>query len=300
MNIDDFFKVSPELFSKPKREDGIYREKLVFKPGNEYVVRLLPYLKEGREEAIKKSICPYGIYAWQSILDGRWQYVLSPKSWGERCPITEFYFKAKNSKNEATQAKLKGISYKEGCYYNVYVVDDPTNPANNGTVKILQAGKQLSSIIAEAASDEPKVKEKYREELDIENMRQAMFDLSEKGINLCINVQDQGGFCNYKSSTFVRRKRDLGLSQDEINEIYQKVFDLTTIDRRRTGEEVEELFCKTFLGLSDDSSSKKIEQPVVVEAPVITDDMIPSSTAEPSSEAINIDDIESYLAEQNI
>lgn len=300
MNINDFFKVSPELFSKPQREEGIYREKLVLKAGNEYVVRLLPYLKEGKEEAIKKSIFPFWNYAWQSIVDGRWQYVLSPKTWGERCPITEFYFKAKNSKNEATLEKLKGLSYKEGCYYNVYVVDDPTNPANNGTVKILQAGKQLNSIIAEAASDEPKVKEKYLEELDIENMRQAMFDLSENGVNLCIDVQDQGGFSNYKSSRFIRRKRDLGLSQDEINEIYQQVFDLTSIDRQRSSEEVEELFCKTFLGLSDESSIKKVERPVVVQAPIINSDMTSSLNVEPTSEAINIDDIESYLAEQNV
>lgn len=53
----------------------------------------------------------------------------------------------------------KRLNYKESWYYNVYVVNDPVNPENNGKVKILQAGRQLQNIIEEACSDDPKKKE---------------------------------------------------------------------------------------------------------------------------------------------
>ena len=47
MNLNDFFQSSAELFASNTKK-GLYTEKLSFKAGNEYLVRLLPYVKEGR------------------------------------------------------------------------------------------------------------------------------------------------------------------------------------------------------------------------------------------------------------
>jgi hypothetical protein len=324
MNIDDFFRASSDLFTKPtQKTTALYQEKLVLKAGNEYVVRLLPYLKEGREAAIKKSIYPYYTYTWRSVVDGRWQYVSSPRTWGERCPISDWFFAVRKTKDPLGLEKLKDLSFKEGAYYNVYVVDDPTNPENNGKVKILQASKQINSVITEAASDDPKVRERYQEELDVDNMRQAMFDLSPSGINFCISAQEQGGFINYKSSRFIRRKRNLGLSQEEIDNIYQQVFDLSKIDRVRTSEEVEKLFCETFLGMTEKTTqTEEAPKPRVVtsavqeEKPVVRERNVEQeryyepdrrhetkpSTSDPDDilGGIDIDDIENYLAQQEI
>ena len=99
MNLNDFFQSSSELFASNTKK-GLYTEKLSFKAGNEYLVRLLPYVKEGRA-GYHKSIFHFFQYSWRSIKDGRWTYVLSPRTYGEACPITEYYFKVKNSGNEA-------------------------------------------------------------------------------------------------------------------------------------------------------------------------------------------------------
>lgn len=292
MDINDFFSASKDLFAQ-KQPDGLYKEKLTLKAGNEYLVRLLPYLKEGKD-GINKTSFHFWQYAWPSIEDGRWQYVMSPKTWGEKCPITDFYFKAKNSENPDLMKKIKPLSYKEICYYNVYVVNDPTSPQNNGTVKILQAGKQLNSIILEAVSDDEKLNEKFQEEFEVENMRNAIFDLSANGINLCIDVQDQGGFSNYKSSRFIRRKRDLGLTTAEIAEIHDKVFDLTTLERHRTTEEVVEIFGKTFLGMSEQTSSNNAG---VLVTP--TNKVAKESSPDPT-EGIDLSELEDYLNTQVI
>ena len=97
MNLNDFFQSSAELFASNTKK-GLYTEKLSFKAGNEYLVRLLPYVKEGRA-GYHKSIFHFFQYSWRSIKDGRWTYVLSPRTYGEACHITEYYFKVKNFKN---------------------------------------------------------------------------------------------------------------------------------------------------------------------------------------------------------
>lgn len=309
MNLNDFFQSSAELFASNTKK-GLYTEKLSFKAGNEYLVRLLPYVKEGRA-GYHKSIFHFFQYSWRSIKDGRWTYVLSPRTYGEACPITEYYFKVKNSGNEALFKDVdKRLNYKESWYYNVYVVNDPVNPENNGKVKILQAGRQLQNIIEEACSDDPKKKEKFVEEFDVEDMRKAIFDLSADGINLNINAEPQGDFTSYKSSTFVRRKRDLGLSEADIDTILQQAHDLTTIERNMEVSELEKLFMTTFLGANPDTTTKvaPISAPISAFTSVVGMDPIPSFTREEpvktetisSSEStepteVDLNELEAYL-----
>lgn len=63
MNLNDFFQSSAELFASNTKK-GLYTEKLSFKAGNEYLVRLLPYVKEGRAGYHKS------IFHFSSILGG--------------------------------------------------------------------------------------------------------------------------------------------------------------------------------------------------------------------------------------
>lgn len=250
-DLDAFFANSGNIFAEKPRKRA-YEDRLVLEPGNEYLVRLLPYLKEGKE-GFNKTFFKFKQYAWQSIVDGRWVYVQSPATWGEPCPISRWYYDTINNPNASASAKAQAEKlskgYSRNTYYNVYVVDDPVNPANNGTVKILKAGAQIDNIIQEALSSDPKVMYKFQEEFDVENMRNAIFDLSPNGINLNIVVQKQGNFSNYKTSRFVRRNRNLGLSDAEQKAIYDKVVDLTTIDRRVSVDEAVERFSTTFLGV---------------------------------------------------
>lgn len=258
-SLDKFFKIDLQEETKETKASA-YKEKLSLKAGNKYLVRILPYLKEGRDEVINKTKFHFYNYAWKSVVDGRWVYCLSPRTYGESyCPMSSFYYKAMESDNEKLKARIKDtLSYREGWYFNVYVIDDPTNPKNNGTVKILPAGKQLYNVIKDAL--DPEHAADNEEEFGCD-LRKAIFDLSPNGINLCIDVQEQAGFANYKSSAFIRRQRDLGLTSDEIKTIYDSVFDLTQIDQRRSLEETEKLFQETFLGVNSSKSSTRQSPP---------------------------------------
>lgn len=297
MNTDDFFASASELFSPKKTEKRTFgEEKLELKVGNRYLVRFLPYLKEGKA-GYNKTTFPYQMYCWKGVTDNRWHYVQSPKTWGDRCPISDFYFSSKDNPSPAVQEKLKKLSYKRGTYYNVLVVDDPANPDNNGKVKVLNAGVQIDTIIKNALSTDPTVVEEFRDEFDVDNMTKAMFDLSPNGVNFCIDVQAQGDFSNYKASRFVRKNRDLKLSKEEMDEIYKKCYDLSTLDKRYSPDDAAAEFTATFLGTSVREKTEtthktsvpvqRREEPTPVSEPVAVDDEI--------EEIENLDDLEDYL-----
>lgn len=298
-NLDDFFSSWKDISASAPKKSGQWENKLKLEIGNKYLVRFLPYLKEGKA-GYHKTTFQFITYAWKSVVDGRWIYALSPRTWGESCPISNFYFKAKESEDPVVQEKLKKLSFKRGCYYNVYVVSDPTNPDNEGKVKILQASKQLNDVISASISDDPEQIENNKEELGVENLKNAMFDLSPNGINLSIEVQDQGGFANYKTSKFVRRNRDLGLSDEQIEEIHDQVFDLTKIDQRRTPEEIEELFNTTFLGLKPANKGAKETKKVVVPSDDVEKSVSePEHTEKPAGKVVSIDELDAYLSENS-
>lgn len=297
MNTDDFFASASELFNPKKTEKRVFgEEKLELKVGNRYLVRFLPYLKEGKA-GYSKTTFPYQMYCWRGITDNRWHYVQSPKTWGERCPISDFYFASKDNSSPTVQDKLKKLSYKRGTYYNVLVVDDPVNPENNGKVKVLNAGVQIDTIIKNAINPDPSVVEEFRDEFDVDSMAKAMFDLSPNGVNFCIDVQSQGDFSNYKASRFVRKNRDLKLSKEEMDEIYKKCYDLSTLDKRYTSDEAAAEFTTTFLGTTlkgqakvpvEQTSPHKVKPEAIQHSePVDTDDNI--------EEIENLDDLEDYL-----
>lgn len=299
MNTDDFFASVNDLFkAKESNKRSFNEEKLDLKVGNRYLVRFLPYVKEGKA-GYNKTTFPYQMYCWRGIEDGRWHYVQSPKTWGERCPISDFYFRLKDSPSQATQDKLKKLSYKRGTYYNVLVVDDPVNPENNGKVKVLNAGVQIDTIIKNATNSDPSVAEEYAEEFGVESMQKAMFDLSPNGLNFCIDVQPQGDFSNYKASRFVRKNRDLHLSKEEMDDIYMKCYDLSTMDKRYSPEEAADIFTKTFVGASSSNGSKENVQrkPEAVSMVRETTDVHSSEpeVVDSVDEIESLEDIDDYL-----
>lgn len=305
IDINSFFKSTSDLFANKKESKvkALYTNKLTFEKGHSYLVRLLPYLKEG-VSGLSKTVFHFYTYAWRSCRDGHWIYINSPKTWGEKCPITEYYFAVKNRGSEEAKARLDALSFKESWYYNAYVVDDPVNPDNNGTVKFIQAGKQLNNIIAPALSQDPDMMAKNAEEYGVDNMSNAVFDLSPNGINLSINVLDQGGFADYKTSSWVRRRRDLGLSEEAIKEAYENVYDLTQIEKQYSQEEVLRIFSETFLdgdsALLGQFESGEKHKPAKQESTAraaAKETKASSSSSEEMTDGIDLDELESYLKE---
>jgi len=241
--------------AKTKTSGGsAYRNLLQMEPNTTYTVRLLPNIKNPEE-----TILHYYYHGWNSISTGQYASVTSPSTWGDRCPVSELYFKILRDGTDAEKERAKAnLRRREYWYVNVYVVNDPKKPENNGTIKVLRYGRQLDKIIQSAINGD-----------DSEEFGAKIFDLSEEGCSLRIKVElvsDKPGapkYPTYTASKFLNPAAIDGLDEAKIQETYNNIFDLNTFVDRKSNEEIKSFIDEHYLGKSES---------VPVAAPVTEDD----------------------------
>lgn len=216
--------------SDAENTPAVYNEVMKTTPGNTYTVRLLPFAKDP-----KNTFFHYFNHGWVSFATGQYVQALSPLTFSERDPIAEERFRILRMGTEDEKEKVKAIKRVEKYLVNVYVIDDPTNPDNNGKVKLLRYGKQLHKIIMEAIEGE-----------DAEEFGPRIFDLSTNGVNFKIKCENQGEYPTYVSSRFTSAGK-LSLSEDEQKKIYDSVYDLTKVYSLKSYDELKQMFDEHFL-----------------------------------------------------
>jgi hypothetical protein len=253
--------------AKNKQGDGAsYKNILQIAAPATYVVRLLPNVKNPAE-----TFLHYYHHGWNSISTGKYFSVTSPSTWGERCPVSELYFKIlrEGSDEEKNRAK-EHLKRKENWMVNVYVVSDPKNPDNNGTVKVLRYGRQLNKIIEAAINGD-----------DAAEYGAKIFDLSENGCSLRIKaelVSDKPGapkYPTYTASKFLSPAVIDGIDEDKINEVYNNIYDLQTFLDHKSADELKEVINVHFYGQEaaaaapapEVKATEDVEEDVPYEAP---------------------------------
>ena len=216
--------------SDAENTPAVYNEVMKTTPGNTYTVRLLPFAKDP-----KNTFFHYFNHGWVSFATGQYVQALSPLTFSERDPIAEERFRILRMGTEDEKEKVKAIKRVEKYLVNVYVIDDPSNPDNNGKVKLLRYGKQLHKIIMEAIEGE-----------DAEEFGPRIFDLSTNGVNFKIKCENQGEYPTYVSSRFTSAGK-LSLSEDEQKKIYDSVYDLTKVYSLKSYDELKQMFDEHFL-----------------------------------------------------
>lgn len=254
-----------------------YKDILKTEVGNNYVVRLLPNVKD-----INDTFFHYFQFGWESVATGQYVSALSPVTFGERCPINELRFKLYKSKNPQDNELAKLIKRQERWMVNCYVVDNPSDPSTEGTVKILRYGKQIDKIIKDAVSGD-----------DSDEYGPAVFDLSKNGCNLRIKVEkNEGGYPTYVSSRFLKASALKDVDDDKADEIYENIHDLARIQQVKTYEELEEMINVHLLNKTTSSITKpeiEVSQEVDFDEAITSD----SSTDDDSSD--ELDDIDELL-----
>jgi hypothetical protein len=250
--------------------NNTYSEILKTSPGNTYTVRLLPNSKD-----IKNTFFEYQIQGWVSFATGQYVQAISPATFGERDPIAEERYKILRTGSEDDKAKVAAVRRSNKVLVNVYVIDDPTNPDNNGKVKILRYGKQLQKIIMEAIDGE-----------DAEEYGEKIFDLSADGVSFKIKCENQGDYPTYVSSRFTTAgKTNLTESQQE--QIYNSTFDLTKVFSVKGYDELKQMFdehyyCKT--------EAEPVADPVYVKPAAQESKPVAEVVSAPSADVTDIDD----------
>jgi hypothetical protein len=226
-----FESIKEALNKKTTSENANYKDFLKLEVGNSYVVRLVPNLN-----APERTMYHYYHHIWKSVITTQLVSVLCPNTYGETCPIDEYRSKIYNTKNEAEIERIKPIRRNENWLCNVFVVKDPTNPENQGQMKVLRFGKQLYNVISAAISGD-----------DSDEFGSKIFDLSENGCSLRIKVEgNDGGYPQYTASRFMAPSALEGV--DDIEQLYASAKDLDTVFEHKTREEIQATLNTHFLG----------------------------------------------------
>lgn len=226
---EELYEKMNAAFNREKKENT-RKEILKLEPNKTYVVRLIPNLDDPT-----KTFLTYYTHGWLSEVDGKFISSGCPTTLKEEgCPICREYFKLykKNTTDSVEMAKrIKRIEKK---YVNVYVIDDPVNPENNNTVKILRYGQQLDKIINQAWDGDDK---------DIVGAR--MFEFSDSGCNLRIKVEkNQGDFPTYTSSKFLPAS-PVAVTIDQIKD---QLHNLDTLVRVKSLAELQKMLDEGLYG----------------------------------------------------
>lgn len=239
-----------------KGSNSSFKDFLKTEVGKSYVVRFIA----NENVTPIQTFYQYYHHGWTSKSTGQFVHTLCPSTNGERCPICEQRFKL--AKSAATQDLAKDANRKQNWLASVYVISDPTNPDNNGTVKLLRFGKQIKDIITNAVEGDDKA----------EVGSDRIFDLTENGCSFRIKVEkNEGGFPTFVYSKFLSKGAIEGLTPDKIKEIKKSAFNLLEINKPKTTAELTEMINTHLLCVLPESPASKAE-PVaskVEEKPVV-------------------------------
>ena len=257
-NSTMFQSIKDALVSDSKQNNNNYSEIMSCRPGNTYTVRLLPYTPNP-----VKTFFHYYNHGWVSYATGQYVQNLSPQTFGERDPIAEERYKVLRTGSEEEKERMQAVKRLEKWLVNVYVIDDPTKPDNNGKVKMLRYGKQLHKIITEAIEGE-----------DAEEFGPRIFDLGSEGVSLKIKVEDQGGYPTYVSSRFTTAGK-IEVSEDEQKKLYDNVFNLEEVFTLKSYDELKQMlnehyYCKVeeeeVVAVNTQPVTNTVSEPVVAAA----------------------------------
>lgn len=247
----DAIKQSLSTSEQSQGGAGLYKEILRFTAGNTYQVRLLP-----NPNAPKETIFHYYNHAWNSNSTGKFIMTMCPTTFGETCPIDAHYLKTYRTGSESEKSATAPLSRKENWMANVYVVSDPVNPENEGTVKILRYGKELAKIIQSAIDGDDS------EEFGVEKV----FDVAN-GSTLRIKCESRTGdrrgsskqFITYAASKFLSPS-SLDLSKQQIEGLYESLHDLKAVNKQTSAAEMQRLLDEHFFNLTLGSEDEEAEE----------------------------------------
>jgi len=181
----------------------------VDKSGNGYaVIRFLP--------APQGEDMPF-VRVWDHGFKGptgKWYIEKSLTTVGQKDPVSEYNTMLWNSGIEANKQQVREQKRRLGFYSNIYVVQDPSNPQNEGKVFLYRYGKKIFDKLNEAMNPE-----------FVDETPMNPFDLWE-GANFKLKIRNVEGYRNYDKSEF-GTSEPLLQDDEELEAIWNREYSLS-------------------------------------------------------------------------
>jgi len=211
------------------------------KDGNGYaVIRFLP-APEG-EDVPWVRVFSHGFQG-----KGGWFIENCPTTIGKKCPLCEANNDLWNSGIESDKDIARARKRKLNYISNILVVDDPTNPANNGKVFLFKYGKKIFDKITEKMQPEFK---------DEEAVNPFCF---WSGCNFKLKIRQVEGYANYDRSEFDAPSAVLGGDDSKLEGLWKKQHSLQAFINPDQFKSYDELKERLFAVLAAPKATTKAE-----------------------------------------
>ena len=235
-----------EKISNPESSSGA--DERLWKPemdksGNGYaVIRFLP-APEGEDIPWAK--------VWSHAFQGPggWYIENSLTTLNKKDPVGEMNRQLWNSGSDSDKEIARKQKRKLSYYANIYVVEDPAHPENEGRVFLYKFGKKIFDKIMAAMQPE------FKDETPINP-----FDFWE-GANFKLKIRKVDGYWNYDKSEFSRPGTLEELSDDQLESIWKKEYALTEFTDPKNFKTYEELEARlnSVLGAPKRQASRYVD-----------------------------------------
>ena len=161
---------------------------------------------------------------------GGWYIENSLTTLGKKDPVSDLNRTLWNSGSDADKEIARKQKRKLSYYSNIYVLQDPANPQNEGRVFLYKYGKKIFDKLTEA------MQPAFADETPINP-----FDFW-KGADFKVKIRKVEGYWNYDKSEFAEPSTLKGFSDSELETLWKQQYSLTDFtapDKFKTFEELD-------------------------------------------------------------
>ena len=243
-SLDTLLKETNKLTSNEQRgKDERFWQPSVDASGNGYaVIRFLPAAKG--EDIPWVRIFNHGFQG-----PGGWYIENSLTTLGKDDPVTKhnnmLWTRGDDAGKDQARKQKRRLLYIS----NVYIVNDPSNPENNGQVKLFRYGKKIFDKLNEAMNPQ------FEDEKPLNP-----FDFWE-GANFKIKIRNLEGYRNYDKSEFEKPGK-LDEDDSKVEQVWASQYSLSEFidpSNFKTYQELEAKLNKVLMTSSSDVTAEDVE-----------------------------------------
>ena len=208
------------------KDDNRFWQPEVDKAGNGMaIVRFLPAPQADGDDALPwVRVFSHGFQG-----PGGWLIDNCLTTLNEKCPVCEHNNTLWNSGIEANKDIARKQKRKLSYVANILVISDPSNPANEGQVKLFKFGKKIFDKITEAMNPE------FADETPVNP-----FDMWE-GANFKLKIRNVEGYRNYDKSEFASKSAIFEGDDEKLEQLWKSEFGLKEFSEKKQFKPYEQL-----------------------------------------------------------